>query len=242
VDAALRDGGSFADPVVAGPGGDDLSVTGHRFPSARAGAVVPRSDTDQPVDQPGTAGTVASPVAVPVGSDAALRPAPDRTLPAETDWADLDRADLDRADLDRADVDRSDLDAFGADAATPGQPGPDVVDSDEHTPTASNSADQADKLPGTVPAPELGPLFADPDAHAFRDRWRDVQLRFVDDPKAAAAEAAGLVDEVVEALSASLKKQREQIAGAAGQDSGDTEQLRVRLRSYRDFLDHLLSL
>lgn len=101
----------------------------------------------------------------------------------------------------------------------------------------------AEQLPGTVPAPQLGPLFADSDAHAFRDRWRDVQLRFVDDPKGAADDAATLIDEAVDALANSLRSQKDQLTGAAASDSAhDTEQLRVRLRSYRDFLDRLLDL
>ncbi len=101
----------------------------------------------------------------------------------------------------------------------------------------------AEQLPGTVPAPQLGPLFADSDAHSFRDRWRDVQLCFVDDPKGATDDAATLIDEAVDTLADSLRSQKDQLAGAAATDSAhDTEQLRVRLRSYRDFLDRLLDL
>ena len=99
-----------------------------------------------------------------------------------------------------------------------------------------------EQLPGTVAAPELGPLFGDRDAHTFRDRWRDVQLRFVDDPKAAADEAASLVDDAVDALAASIRSQKEQLNRGATQSPDDTEQLRVRLRTYRDFLDRLLDL
>jgi hypothetical protein len=117
------------------------------------------------------------------------------------------------------------------------------------TGTAGTPADVAasvppdEKLPGTVPAPELGPLFADSDSHSFRDRWRELQLRFVDDPKAAADDAASLVDEAVDALAASIRSQKEELTGAAAADTAhDTEQLRVRLRSYRDFLDRLLGL
>jgi len=125
-----------------------------------------------------------------------------------------------------------DLNTDSADASTDTGP-----DTDADTVVAGAPKEQ---LPGSVTAPELGPLFADPDAHAFRDRWRDVQLRFVDDPKAAADDAANLVDEAVDALAASLRSQKEQLAGAATSD--DTEQLRVRIRGYRDFLDRLLGL
>ena len=102
---------------------------------------------------------------------------------------------------------------------------------------------RGDQLPGGIAAPEVGPLFADTDAHSFRDRWRDVQLRFVDDPKGATDDAASLVDDAVDALAASLRRQKEQLAGGVGSEAGsDTEQLRVRLRGYRDFLDRMLDL
>ena len=96
------------------------------------------------------------------------------------------------------------------------------------------------QLPGAVAERTVGPLFAGSNASGFRDRWREVQLRFVDDPKAAAAEAAVLVDEVVDALTVSLKSQRATLGDAEG--DADTETLRVRLRAYRDFLDRLLAL
>jgi hypothetical protein len=85
---------------------------------------------------------------------------------------------------------------------------------------------------------ESGRLFPDGDAQ-FRDRWRDVQLRFVDDPRAAADEARGLLDEVVDALTVRLRARKDQLGGTSG---GDTEQLRMELRRYRDFLDRLLGL
>ena len=132
---------------------------------------------------------------------------------------------------------------FAGAASTSTSPDLSTDSPDASTDTSADTAAAAapkEQLPGTVAAPELGPLFADPDAHAFRDRWRDVQLRFVDDPKAAADDAANLVDEAVEALAASLRSQKEQLAGAATSD--DTEQLRVRIRGYRDFLDRLLGL
>jgi hypothetical protein len=81
-------------------------------------------------------------------------------------------------------------------------------------------------------------LFDPEDARSFQDRWRDVQLRFVDSPKDAAGDAAELVDEAVEKLSASLRAQR----AGLNNDTDDTEQLRVQLRGYRDMLNRLLSL
>lgn len=82
------------------------------------------------------------------------------------------------------------------------------------------------------------PFFPSADTDAFRERWRDVQLRFVDDPKGATAEAAGLVDEAVDKLTAALRDHR----GSLAKGSEETEALRVELRSYRDILDRLLGL
>ena len=82
------------------------------------------------------------------------------------------------------------------------------------------------------------PFFPSSDTEPLRERWRDVQLRFVDDPKKAANEAAALVDEAVDKLAKALREQR----GSLAKNTDDTESLRVELRSYRDILDRLLGL
>jgi hypothetical protein len=88
-------------------------------------------------------------------------------------------------------------------------------------------------------APENAePFFAEADTQTFKERWRDVQLRFVDSPKDAAAEAATLVDEAVEKLTASIASHKDTLAG----DHEDTEALRVQLRGYRDILNRVLGL
>jgi hypothetical protein len=90
-----------------------------------------------------------------------------------------------------------------------------------------------------VPA-DAATLFAEETAQDFRDRWRDVQLRFVDDPRAAVGEAQSLVEEAIEALSAALREQKAKLGGWQESGSADTEQLRVAVRGYRDFLDRVL--
>ncbi|WP_343445443.1 hypothetical protein VKK44_03755 [Micromonospora schwarzwaldensis] len=92
---------------------------------------------------------------------------------------------------------------------------------------------------GAVPA-DAATLFAPEAAQGFRDRWRDVQLRFVDDPKAAVGEAESLVEEAIEALSTALREQRTRLGAWQESGSSDTEQLRVAVRGYRDFLDRVL--
>ncbi|WP_433793697.1 hypothetical protein [Actinoplanes sp. CA-252034] len=91
---------------------------------------------------------------------------------------------------------------------------------------------------GTTAEPGALPFFPTADTQPLRDRWRDVQLRFVDDPKGATGDAAGLVDEAVDKLSQALRDHR----GSFAKGTDDTEALRVELRSYRDILDRLLGL
>ncbi|MEU4694193.1 hypothetical protein [Actinoplanes sp. NPDC023714] len=82
------------------------------------------------------------------------------------------------------------------------------------------------------------PFFPTAETQALKERWRDVQLRFVDDPKGATGEAAQLVDEAVDKLTTALREQR----GSLAKGTEDTEALRVELRAYRDILDRLLGL
>lgn len=77
-----------------------------------------------------------------------------------------------------------------------------------------------------------------PDGDSYAERFRDIQLRFVDEPKEATAEAAKLVGDAVDKLTSALKAQRDGLAG----NSDDTEKLRVELRAYREILNRLLAL
>lgn len=120
----------------------------------------------------------------------------------------------------------------GEDVST--QDDPLLADDPAGPATGSSGAGSAVATMPSTPAA----LFPAADTQPLRDRWRDVQLRFVDDPKGATGEAAGLVDEAVDKLSTALRDQR----GALAKGSDDTEQLRVEFRSYRDILDRLLGL
>jgi hypothetical protein len=95
----------------------------------------------------------------------------------------------------------------------------------------------------TEAAPAVGEpiagLWGEGAVQGYRDRWREVQLRFVDDPPAAVREANLLVEEAVGALTAELSRQQEALRGWSGED---TEELRAVIRRHRDFLDRLLGL
>ncbi|XVV14010.1 hypothetical protein ACQP2X_06550 [Actinoplanes sp. CA-131856] len=111
------------------------------------------------------------------------------------------------------------------------------------SPTAvePETGEPLDAAPAAAAAPAGAKPSGDrllPDGDAFTERFRDIQLRFVDDPKDATAEASRLVEEVVDKLTSTLKSQRDALGGNAD----DTEKLRVELRGYRDILNRLLSL
>jgi hypothetical protein len=74
----------------------------------------------------------------------------------------------------------------------------------------------------------------------YRGQWRELQLRFVNDPHAAPGEAAGLVEEAVQSLTDAITAQKQTLDGWQSADSDDTEVLRVAMRRYRDLLDRLL--
>ena len=79
-------------------------------------------------------------------------------------------------------------------------------------------------------------------AQQVRDRWRDLQVQFVDDPQAAVQGAKGLVTEVVRTLSDRLLAERDEFDPHRDTDRPDTEAMRVAMRRYREFLDRVLAL
>ncbi|GAB7048034.1 hypothetical protein [Catenuloplanes indicus] len=151
-------------------------------------------------------------------------------------WPDAEPISNDRDGDGR--IDGESAGAAGT-AAVPIEPIPVPADARE---TPATVDEPVELLPGDVPEqPALAAFFSAGTAGDFRDRWREVQLRFVDDPAQAASDAGTLIDEVVAALNAAITQQREALGGSAtGQ--GDTEQLRVLVRRQRDFLDRILGL
>ncbi|MET8280999.1 hypothetical protein [Micromonospora sp. NPDC005174] len=160
-------------------------------------------------------------------------------VPGSTDGAPERRSDL----TDWA----GDPDAATAGAAGYGSASPEMVDPDadaepvatEGTGASLESAGTSRPAGSTV-ATDAATLLDGDTAQGFRDRWRDVQLRFVDDPQAAAGEAQALVEEAIQALASALAAQKNTLGGWQDTGSADTEQLRMAVRNYRDFLDRVL--
>ncbi|GAB3962525.1 hypothetical protein [Plantactinospora veratri] len=119
--------------------------------------------------------------------------------------------------------------------------GPDGTATADDTATTSTTGTADGNLPpGAAPAEPIVAILDQETVRGLRDRWRDVQLRFVDDPPGATEEAHRLVRESVEAVTAALTRQRDELGGWQDDGAADTEQLRMVVRRHRDFLDRLL--
>jgi hypothetical protein len=100
------------------------------------------------------------------------------------------------------------------------------------------------------PVPTIGadePLLGDP--VGLRASWQQAQAGFVDDPRAAVADAAELVEHTAQTLIGSLQQRQRQLRdqwdnngsatpGGAGEPS-DTEQLRHLMQDYRSLFNQL---
>ena len=76
----------------------------------------------------------------------------------------------------------------------------------------------------------------------MRNRWRDIQGQFVDEPRAAVQHADELVSQLVQRLTDTFSERRQKLESSwdRGQDAS-TEDLRQSLRQYRSFFDRLLA-
>ena len=85
-------------------------------------------------------------------------------------------------------------------------------------------------------------LFPHEEADGFQSRWEAIQAGFVDEPKAAVAEADALVSQVVARLSQVFTDEKNMLEKQWDLgDSISTEDLRVALKRYRAFFHRLLS-
>lgn len=90
---------------------------------------------------------------------------------------------------------------------------------------------------------KLNPLFADDVDRDFRNRWRDIQGGFVDEPRSAVERADKLVAQLMQRLAQSFSEQRSSLEKQwEASEKVSTEDLRVALTRYRSFFERLLSI
>jgi hypothetical protein len=95
---------------------------------------------------------------------------------------------------------------------------------------------------GASPSDAGGSLLpAEMDA-TFQQRWKEIQTRFVDEPRGAVEDADSLVANLMQQLAEGFAKERERLEAQWGRGEDiSTEDLRVALQRYRTFFQRLLS-
>jgi hypothetical protein len=192
-------------------------------PGAEAGEPLPRSDREASgafEPPPVAAAPTAATSIFDVGRDEAAAPGPPE--PATDEVA----------------TDEPATDEVATDEAAPDEPATDEVATDEVA-TDEVATDE----PAAPAAAEAQPaaLLASLDAEGIRNRFLDIQAGFVDEPRQAVEEAGRYIDELVQQVIDALQAQRGQLQAPVADDAS-TEDLRLSLRAYRQFVDRLLGL
>jgi hypothetical protein len=104
---------------------------------------------------------------------------------------------------------------------------------------AGTEAEREELAPGEVPVAATVVLWEAEVVDGFRDRWQQIQLRFIDDPRRAAEQAQVLAGDVCQGLADALTRHRGELDRWQSAQLDDTEELRVTVRRYRDLLDRL---
>jgi hypothetical protein len=90
--------------------------------------------------------------------------------------------------------------------------------------------------------PEREPLLDSSETSSFTERWREIQVSFVDEPRESVGQADALVADLMQRLASSFAEERGRLEQHwEGGEDVSTEDLRVALTRYRSFFDRLLS-
>ncbi|TCJ99935.1 hypothetical protein [Nocardia alba] len=142
-------------------------------------------------------------------------------------------------------TDRTFVAGSGADTANEARAGHQRHSSADETDTVDAADPEHEPVvqqqsPATDTDDDVVPLFDEKSLEQLRDRWRDLQGAFVDDPHDAVREADELVTELIHELTTTYAA-RKGIIADRWSESPDTESLRRALRSYRSFFNQLLT-
>ena len=105
----------------------------------------------------------------------------------------------------------------------------------EHAPGPASTTADATAQDGRPD--DAGLLAGGPDDR--HERWRSIQLSFVDDPRRSVSEAADFVAQAIGTLIASTQERESALRSEWENEGTDTEGLRIVLKRYRSFLDRL---
>jgi hypothetical protein len=126
-----------------------------------------------------------------------------------------------------ADMDaQADAEATSADKVAYAPPLP-----DSGVPGGAGSLAGAGSAMGSGSPAEAGPSVGT----VASQRWDRIQAMFVDDPRGSVTQAAGMIDEAIEALVAAARERQAGLAASWQDRDADTEELRTTLRGYRAF-------
>jgi hypothetical protein len=142
--------------------------------------------------------------------------------------------DVGRDDPAAAEAPGSEAPGTAAAVSEPAAAGP------EPEPAGAPEAAGAPTATAGAAAGPPGALPATLDAEGVRSRFLDIQAGFVDEPRQAVEEAGRLAEELVQQVIDALQAQRGQLKAPVEETS--TEDLRLALRAYRQFVDRLLGL
>ncbi|MFI5912835.1 hypothetical protein [Dactylosporangium sp. NPDC051541] len=227
-----------ADPDVADR--DDVEVVDREEALAREGETL-HTDSQDYDSQDARA---VDPDEVDAAYDNAVRENEVRDVEA----SDADASNVEASDVEAADAEEDEVAAteaqedqeWAAEHATAVEEEPTAV---EEEPTAVEQEPAVvDSTPGSVDVAAVGAVWTDGAVDGLRERWRELQLRFIDDPRAVAGEADALVGEAVDTITNALQAQRAELANWQSEQGDDTERLRAAVRGYRDYLDRLLGM
>lgn len=267
-DAALLDEPTSEVPVITPPDEaegataheDETTMYVETEQPVHSDATQSVPETDQP--RPATTPPVTSPFGTPPEHGSAPNPftapapgataasdspgAPGNAAPGATAPADSAPDSDDSIDEDTTVV--MDTAAAPDSTATPdGAEAPeDAASPEPHSPAAPAQEHATDGAPtpgtGADTAEHPIALWSDDDAHRLRERWRELQTQFIDDPAAAVAGAQALVTEAVQELADTLLAVQSGLDPQRGSSDVDTEGMRLAMRRYREFLDRVLAL
>ena len=226
--------GAFEPASPGGPVGDAAAETG-RTGSANIFDVDERArqeDQNRTGYEPSVADPGADPDG-PRGESVVTEPGEPRDDPDPAPTAEdasAEEAVAEEAVAEEADAEEADAEAESADVppAPVAEPSADTTSADTAVVAATPVAADADALLGSL------------DAGGIRNRFLDIQAGFIDEPRQAVEEAGRFVDDLLRQVADALQEQRGQLAGAT--EEASTEDLRLALRAYRQFVDRLLSL